>query len=251
MVCDLILILVGLQSATALATIVVRKAALDESGELRDVIFKRSLPIANKDDIVEPNGDSARFPIQEVPSLSLPPPHPDQGNDNATLVLTLGAEPLGSGRVAFVHGVDIDMQHSLAQSPEIHDKVIPHLVAKISKHHSIAADSSEALSHDAFCHAALEDLQGVVIARYFGFYEAKLPAHWRFIPWRIKQSIDNDYPQCTCENCQKVAKQRDEEVYPPNNESHKISLMLLERLGNTLPKHNNLDDARRLRCVLL
>ena len=172
------------------------------------------------------------------PPSKLPPP------GNLTLSLRLG-ERIGSGRSGVVFDVSVDADHS---SPEIASLAIPPLVAKISRHkHHLD------LQHEAFYYDEMECIQGIVIPRFYGLFQGRLPAGASLFPPGEREedamqlqpdsdseseSEDTSTDDAT-EDDNDVVSYLDPEIKGRLREIKEdvsiVSVLVLERLGGKLP----------------
>ena len=117
-------------------------------------------------------------------------------------------EIVGQGRSGFVHGVTVEA------SSNADEMTIPPLVIKLGFQYQRAEISSEAWFYEE-----LLDLQGSVIPRCYGYFEADLPAGYHF--------LDAQHDERHL-----YRRYEEEDVDVKRN---RIGVLLLERLGEPLP----------------
>ena len=118
-------------------------------------------------------------------------------------------EKVGEGRSGFVHGVTVNASSDADQMS------VPPLVIKLSLQNQRAD-----LSREAWFYEELLDLQGSVIPCCYGYFEADLPA-------------EPSFREAMHEN-RHLYLDREEEVQEPFK-PNRIGILLLERLGESLP----------------
>lgn len=183
-----------------------------ETGEQRELILHRSTPVPNEPIILDSPGVVGPEPPARLPS-QLPPP----GN----LKIQLQAvKVIGDGRVGHICRASVRYQGS---SPELREMLLPPLVLKISNPWK-AADS---LCREAFCYEEMECLQGSVVPRYYGVYEATIPDDCDFVLWRgyFKKEEAKRQKKIKKTGC----------PYPPAPRPTLVRVLLLERVGDLIP----------------
>ncbi|KAF8531477.1 hypothetical protein JB92DRAFT_2850428 [Gautieria morchelliformis] len=106
------------------------------------------------------------------PPSKLPPP------GNLCLHVCLEPERLGYGRVGSVYPLRIDDTHQYA---------LPSLVIKVA-----ARRRSDDLAREAWFYEEMEDIQGVAIARCYGFFAAEIESNSEVLDW---PGSDADYDE--------------------------------------------------------
>ena len=182
-----------------------------ETGEQRELILHRSTPVPNEPIILDSPGVVGPEPPARLPS-QLPPP----GN----LKIQLQAvKVIGDGRVGHVCRASVRYQGS---SPELREMLLPPLVLKVSR--PWKADS---LCREAFYYEEMECLQGSVIPRYYGVYEATVPDDCDFLVWTPELKREESKRQ------KKIKKTG--RPYPALPRPNLVRVLLLERVGDLLP----------------
>lgn len=152
---------------------------------------------------VLPNGPPAR------PQSSFPAPGTNE------LVVTV-AEQLGAGRCGSVLAVDTlrltDPNNPKTRLLYPQPPHLPELVIKVAD-----AEHEDSLKHEAAIYNEMEPLQGVSIPRAYGFFTAELD------PDTIVPSLSSD-------------------VSPTTATPRRLSILLLERLGEMLPLGQKLPE---------
>lgn len=180
--------------------------------ELRELIFHRSSPEPNEPLLFDPPGVIGEEPPERLPS-QLPPP----GN----LKLNLQAvKVIGNGRVGNVCEVAIRYNNS---SSEIHQMLMPPLVIKISRPYD-----ADTLAREAFYYEEMECLQGAVVPRYYGVYEATIPEDCEFKIWNSDLAKEE-------QERQEQIKKRPGRPIPALPPPTLVRILVLERLGNRIP----------------
>ena len=208
--------------------------------------FPRAEGVPNKPSIAHDDWVCGPDPPARLPS-KLPPP------GNLTLSLILG-DRIGSGRSGVVFNATIDTGTS---SAEIRAKAIPPLVVKISRYnHHID------LLHEAFYYGEMECLQGVIVPRFYGLFQGRLPPGTSlFPPGERPDDARRLVPDPEPENEDSITEEQSsgkhwEDVYPGEDDGHTtshlnsedvqrlkdlkqdtsiVSILVLERLGGKLP----------------
>ncbi|CAL1706326.1 unnamed protein product [Somion occarium] len=151
--------------ANAFSNVVLSGVAKDvPSSTPRDIILTGGKPRPNKPFMLD--GYTSR-PPKRLPSR-LPPP------GNMKLHLAIGNK-IGRGRVARVFEATVDLDKS---SPELASMALPPLVVKISRR-----EDAKKLAREAYYYEEMECLQGSVIPRFYGLFEATIPPEVEFVPW--------------------------------------------------------------------
>ncbi|CAL1706281.1 unnamed protein product [Somion occarium] len=219
-----------------------------------DVVLTRGKPRENRPLIVDtPGVITGPRPPKRLPS-KLPSP----GNMN--LHLTLGKK-IGRGRVGRVFEATIDLHRS---SPELADMLMPPLVVKVSRR-----QDANKIAREAFYYDEMECLQGSVIPRYYGFFEATIPPNIEFTPWahdkltrsshRYDASSDlSESEYDTDSNFEEDGSDLEEvdengERYSDSDDDTppmvvtptKVSILIMERVGGRLPLGEMLPDGLR------
>ncbi|KAF8482323.1 hypothetical protein JB92DRAFT_3035586, partial [Gautieria morchelliformis] len=120
---------------------------------------------------VEANATVGGLPLVCPPS-KLPPP------GNLSLQVSLEPERLGYGRVGSVYPLRIDNTNQCA---------LPSLVIKVAARHH-----SDDLAREAWFYEEMEDIQGVAIARCYGFFTAEREQNSEVLDWA---ESDADYDE--------------------------------------------------------
>ena len=116
---------------------------------------------------------SKLVPNKSSISDNLTPVTPSHPPGKLTLRLSLG-EKIGAGACGFVYeATDV----SLSGSPRCPKSALPPLVVKISRNGRAAG-----IEHEAFYYEEMECIQGVVVPRYYGFFQADVPEGAYFDP---------------------------------------------------------------------
>ncbi|KAF8494289.1 hypothetical protein JB92DRAFT_2595742, partial [Gautieria morchelliformis] len=149
------------------------------------------------------------------PPSKLPPP------GNLYLRVSLDSDRLGYGRVGSVYPLTIDGADQYA---------LPPLVIKVA-----GRRRSEDLAREAWFYEELEHIQGVAIARCYGFFTAEIDANSEVLGWaesdaNYDEEDDLDEPVSIPKSTRTVQS-------PVQNGSEKtiLSVLVLERLGDHLP----------------
>ena len=181
------------------------------TGELRELILHRSTPVPNEPFIVDSAGVVGPEPPERLPS-QLPPP----GN----LKMKLQAvKVMGNGRVGNICSTAVRYDSS---SPELREMLLPPLVLKVSR-----PWKADGLCREAFYYEEMECLQGSVIPRYYGVYEATIPEDCDFLIWT---------PELKREELKRQKKiKKTGRPYPALPRPTLVSVLLLERVGDLLP----------------
>ena len=182
-----------------------------ETQELRGLTLHRSTPEPNEPFILPPPGVVGDQPPERLPS-QLPPP----GN----LQLSLQAvKIIGDGRASRVVEVSVLDEES---SPELSTMLLPPLAMKISRPWDEAS-----LIKEAFYYEEMECLQGSVVPRYYGVYEATVPEDCLFRLW------DSDIRKEEEKRQKRIQKKN--RPYPPLPPPSVVRILLLERVGGRMP----------------
>lgn len=182
----------------------------------------------------------------------LPPParRPSQLPEAGKLKLHLSlGRKIGHGRVARVYEAVVD---HVSSSSELQGMVLPPLVVKVSRSHD-----ARQLAREAYYYDEMECLQGSVIPRYYGFFEATIPGNWDFGPWR-RDPIVRGSRQCAHSDTESEFEDDDyrprfdaadqdyssdeEPPLPPPSVPTKVSILVMERLGDLMPLGKPLPD---------
>ena len=146
------------------------------------------------------------------PLSQLPPP----GN----LRLTVHAiKVIGGGRVGKICEAVVKYN---ASSQETRGMLLPPLIAKVSR-----PWKTDALAREGFYYEELEYLQGSVVPRYYGVYEATIPDDCNFLLWKkdIESEEANRQDRIKKTGC----------PYPPPPRPTLVRVLLLERVGERIP----------------
>ncbi|KAF8503189.1 hypothetical protein JB92DRAFT_2970786 [Gautieria morchelliformis] len=135
---------------------------------LSKTISKPAKPVLAR---VEANATVGGLPPVRPPS-KLPPPC------NLSLQVSLEPERLGYGRVGSVYPLRIDDTNQCA---------LPSLVIKVA-----ARRRSDDLAREAWFYEEMEDIQGVAIARCYGFFTAEIEQNSEVLDWAAS---DADYDE--------------------------------------------------------
>jgi hypothetical protein len=154
-------------------------------------------------------------PREPFPSR-LPSTLPTPGKLHAHLAL---GEKRGSGRSSVVFNVDILPTQALQGH-------LPPLVLKVGRLKRCAEIGREAWFYDE-----MECMQGVIIPRCYGWFEAELAEGQSFGPWytsgRRSSKTEDSNPDWRFENSSRLLEM--------SHSRNFVSVLLLERLGGTLP----------------
>ena len=148
----------------------------------------------------------------DFPPFQPPPP------GNLQLSLQAG-KILGYGRNRRVMEVDVLDGES---SPELSTMLLPPLAMKISRPWDEAS-----LIKEAFYYEEMECLQGSVVPRYYGVYEATVPEDCLFRLW------DSDIRKEEEKRQKRIQKKN--RPYPPLPPPSVVRILLLERVGGRMP----------------
>ena len=169
-------------------------------------------------DVVRPDGPPARLPSK------LPPP------GDFCLSVSL-QERLGWGRVGSVYPLSLTEHLNL---PQTHSH-LPSLVVKIA-----ASRRSEDLAREAWFYEEMEHLQGVSIARCYGFFQAEVPDDCEILSWADRDETSEEEVLDTESNNMAA---------PLPGVGHmSVSVLVLERLGDHIPLGASVES---IQCVLL
>ena len=150
------------------------------------------------------------FPSRLLSTLPAP------GNLHAHLAL---GEKRGSGRSSIVHNIDILPTQALQGT-------FPPLVLKVGRLKRRAEIGREAWFYDE-----MESMQGVILPRCYGWFEAELAEGQSFGPWytsdRSSSETEDSNPNWRFENSSRLLEM--------SHSRNFVSVLLLERLGGTLP----------------
>ncbi|KAF9505045.1 hypothetical protein BS47DRAFT_580721 [Hydnum rufescens UP504] len=141
---------------------------------------------------------------------------PEPGDLHAHLIF---GEQKGWGRSSFVHEVNVLPTTTLPAC-------LPPLVLKVARSKRRAEIAREAWFYDE-----LECLQGVVLPRCYGWFEAELMEGQSFGPWMTATRRSSDTESSNPEWRFKGSKQLKEMSESRNY----VSVLLLEKVGSTLP----------------
>ena len=188
---------------------------------MRELALHRSTPVPNDPIILDSPGVIGPNPPERLPS-QLPPP----GN---LKVKIQAVKVTGDGRVGNICQTSVRYQGS---SPELRTMLLPPLVLKISR--PWKADS---LAREAFYYEEMECLQGSVVPRYYGVYEATIPDDCEFVLWRP------DLKKQESKRQQKIKKTGC--PFPPIPRPTLVRVLLLERVGDRLPLGKSLPPGLR------
>ncbi|KAF8522515.1 hypothetical protein JB92DRAFT_2706296, partial [Gautieria morchelliformis] len=136
------------------------------------------------------------------PPSNLPPP------GNICLHVSLEPERLGYGRVGSVYPLTIDDTNQYG---------LPSLVIKVA-----ARRRSDDLAREAWFYEEMENIQGVAIARCYGFFTAEIEQNSQVLDWEVRDRIIKP----TRAN-QASVRNGSEKTFP--------SVLVLERLGDVMP----------------
>ena len=169
-------------------------------------------------DIVRPDGPPARLPSK------LPPP------GDFCLSVSL-QERLGWGRVGSVYPLSLT-EHPNVPQPH---SCLPPLVVKIA-----ARRRSEDLAREAWFYEEMEHLQGVSIARCYGFFQAEVPDGCEILSWA-------DHDETSEEEVLNTESNNTAAPFPDAGRIS-VSVLVLERLGDHIPVGVSVAS---IECVLL
>ncbi|KAF9503790.1 hypothetical protein BS47DRAFT_1334772 [Hydnum rufescens UP504] len=161
--------------------------------------------------------DRPRRPYVPRPPSTLPEPGDLHVN------LTFG-DKKGWGRSSFVHEVNVLPTTTLPAH-------LPPLVLKVARSKRRAEIAREAWFYDE-----LECLQGVVLPRCYGWFEAELTEGQSFGPWtatRKSRDTENSNPEWRFKGSK---------LKEMSGSRNYVSVLLLEKLGDTLPMGVPLGD---------
>ncbi|KAI0077977.1 hypothetical protein K474DRAFT_1674445 [Panus rudis PR-1116 ss-1] len=122
-----------------------------------------------------------------------------------------------------------------SSSPELAGMVIPPLVVKMSNHLK-----SRELIREAFYYEELEPLEGSVIPRYYGLFQAIIPTSWKLPPWdpaSLPTPIHNPPPDYYEEDDYTSESSDDDdydEAYNDVRPENEVTILILERLGDRM-----------------
>lgn len=166
-----------------------------------------------------------------------PPRPPSQSPPSESLCIELSLDgALAHGRCGIVYRVNVHRVLS-ADGKELSDISLPPLVAKIA-----GMRYTSDITREAWFYDELEALQGSVVPRCFGLFEAVLPDDTMLVPWEA-HGIDSDeqeyYPDADSDWADPeapwsdgehvVRSRRDPRVPSPLT----VSLLLFEELDST------------------
>ncbi|CAL1713766.1 unnamed protein product [Somion occarium] len=203
--------------ANAIATAVLAVAGICD-GSIQDLQFSRVNPLPPPPFIKKESFQYTPIIGPEAPprlESNLPPP----GSLSARLVL---GERIGAGAVGTVFEAEIDYENS---NPELRDS-LPPLVVKIS-----LPLKSKRLNWEAACYEDMEPLYGVVVPRYYGFFQLEIPANLDFKYWHGEEVYNSST--------------EDEEFDDDPTLPRTVSLLILERVRGPLPVGRPLRDVVR------
>jgi len=194
------------QPSNAISSLVVNQLVKDENNEHVSVNFHRRIP-----DVVKGFRTLKRSVLPDGPPPRLPSTLPPPGN----LELSLSVDDLiGEGRCGTVFSTYLSLLLDPSNEPvEVLEPYLPSLVIKVADQAHI-----EDLATEASMYEEMENLQGVAIPRYYGWFEAELEPAWTV----DSRSGENEAPTST--------------------HSGRLSLLLLERMGPLLPIGERLPD---------
>ncbi|KAK7692417.1 hypothetical protein QCA50_004042 [Cerrena zonata] len=177
---------------------------------LSTIHLTRGKPRRNKPDVHEmfPGAPPKRLPSK------LPPP------GTMKLSLRLGKK-IGYGAAGRIFEATIDYDHS---SPELRDMAIPPLVVKVSRRYK--ADN---LAREAYYYEEMERLQGSIVPRYYGLYEAEISPECDFTPWS-KDKLRCDHG-CHHPRDDPSNTQRNPKCCPSPSA---LNVLIMERMGGQL-----------------
>jgi hypothetical protein len=147
---------------------------------------------------------------------------PEPGTIHAHLAL---GEKRGSGRSSIVHNVEL-------LPPHIPPGHLPPLVLKVGRLKRRAEIATESWFYDE-----MECLQGVVLPRCYGWFEAELVDGQSFGSWYTagdSSRTENSNPEWRFEESERLTEM--------SHSRNFVSVLLLERLGETLPVGVPLSD---------
>ncbi|KIM41468.1 hypothetical protein M413DRAFT_445466 [Hebeloma cylindrosporum] len=196
-------------ASNAISSLVVKRFVKDQNKEHINVTFHRRIP-----DVVKGVRTLKRSVLPDGPPCRLPSTLPPPGN----LQLSLFVEELiGDGRCGTVFSTHPDLLLDLSnKSVEVLEPGLPYLpslVIKVADHAHV-----EDLAAEASIYEEMENLQGVAIPRYYGWFEAELEPTWTV-----------DFNPSKTETA-------------PSTAPGRLSLLLLERMGPLLPIGERLSD---------
>jgi hypothetical protein len=182
----------------------------DENKAYRTVTLHRVVP-----DVVKGVRTLKRSVLPDGPPSRVPSTLPSPGN----LQLTISVESVvGDGRCGTVfstrlHPIADPLSHS-AKIPEPGSPYLPSLVIKVADQAHIADLASEASMYEE-----MESLQGIAVPRCYGWFEAELETTW---------IVASNFGET--------------QISTPTPRPHRLSLLLLERMGGLLPLGERLPD---------
>ncbi|KAF7791799.1 hypothetical protein EIP86_002823 [Pleurotus ostreatoroseus] len=168
-------------------------------------------------------GDLARpLPERFILTHPLPPP------GNLHVQLRLG-DCIGYGRGSKVYDVEVIREES-----QLGDYVLPSLVAKIAR-----KECDINLEHEGYCYEELHDLQGRIIPRCIGLFQGTLPPlhHANPLPQELHEEANKWW---------KLQERRVVSAFP-----RKLSILLVEKLGEYLPEPVQITDELRYGLLCL
>ncbi|TCD71378.1 hypothetical protein EIP91_010084 [Steccherinum ochraceum] len=163
---------IPLLHSNVLSKVKLLNVALDRSGCLQDLTFLYRRPSQSTQDNIGVNDSTLWLDEGQFPPVHRESALPHRSKEPVIFTGTLGEGTVGQGLDAVVLDVTMDAQHS---SAELRMMTIPPLVAKISRG---GIENARRVENDAFFYEEMESLQGIAIARYYGFFEAILPDGW-------------------------------------------------------------------------
>ncbi|KAK7692415.1 hypothetical protein QCA50_004040 [Cerrena zonata] len=193
-----------------------------------DIHLTRGKPQRNKPII---DDQCKKRPPKRMPS-DLPPA------GTMKLSLSIG-NMIGDGAAGGVYEATIQYDHS---SPELRDMAMPPLVVKISRRRKPTR-----LAREAFYYEEMEYLQGCVIPRYYGLFDAMIPSGCDFKPW--SEDAQN-HQHC----CHQLSSDSNDSLsdFPPKRKAKKahappspLSILILERVGERLSMAQTRSQALR------
>lgn len=179
-------------------------------------------------DFIEDVRDTENAPRLVRPSADTPEPA------NLHLKVTL-SKKIGCGQSGLVYAVETPQTIQGTDGKKIE---IPPLVCKIAPYHR-----NKPVAREAWFYDEMQTLQGVVIPRCFGLFEASVPYGTRILPWEkdtIHRSfVVDDSPEMEQSYIRRgkgrfVEGKENREILTRLEDTQCLTFILLERLGGLL-----------------
>lgn len=193
----------------AIASILIHGLILSPAGKQLSVTLRRQtpppvVPLSKAGGVPYTRPDGP--PIKSPSMLPLP----------GTRQLSLTAQSrLGEGYCGSVFSTSISrlcLDENLSRGVELQPPKLPELVVKVAH-----PNRRDLLAKEASFYDEMENIQGIVVPRCYGFFETELDCSWTFV-------------------------EASEGSHPP---SRFLSVLLLERLGGEPPLRKDFDDDER------